>query len=1226
LNWLQGSEAQVGNSSFNFSPQFFTPTQNDYHVKAGTVDYPNLISTPVEFLRFKVLYNEYFETFNSSYMTKSMLPNDSQLLLNTMYPLTMKNQFPYASYVNDWNTWDVLYNPTFSSTSGTINGNEFTLTSSQRSGAYYSTPDQEDWNDFKFNMTNKYESGDLNNTGDYASFYSQSFFKKHLRWNEDFSVFDETYMYNHSYPDYYNSSMEFGPTNLHMKNNYPIYEDYTISWDTWDWNSGITDTFSNYNTGNFTSYLKNDISYYSPSSFGDFSTTLGSNNTFGDLSASDSSSAIFESTHLNYAAFQKWNEDFSSYDSGYMTHYSSPVTYGGSGNSYQFQSNMLEMQNNFPIVDYNNDWNAWSKSVDHSGLSWDPLTQVINASLEQETGVEKYPQNFDDFTTTAGYNKSFDNPDALKDSGNGMVTFNTTHLNEQDVMLWNEPFNSFNETYMSQDFSPTDYNNTQVFNGDNVAIQNIQPSDSYNDDFSNVWTSTQDSSQLSTFNLTSGDPAVLDTSVLQKNVVSVTKTGVSSSDTLLDLRTADGSNVWEASRHSTNTNANEVYQCGASFSTTSGVSTSDSSNYQHVVHPVDGYAWSENDDDYMRSFNFQKTTSGDQFDITATDIYNFYPAVYESSRLVTQYRFTLKTNFDFVIGAQCYIYIDVLADNGVWHHLKTYTGEKLWSTNTYTLNAGNEYIRSDGEVKLRLQFKCFSTSYNLFYQKAQGILECDVANLRVSHKAKTSTVKFNFDTGVLDGAKDYYLYIGARSATAGKIATLKINGNPILNLGYGTGGTWYTLGSNNIVSNVNEILIDLGGANNVQAIQVDYLYIFATEQWNKVLITKNFNINNFLNFNEDSDYLEKFDVSLSFQYTYTRNDPDFSDYAKISVHNAINAPNDQSLSTETGTHFYSSDFEFDSASLDSFQVEFDISNTHLQISQFHIEAEFQCLLDPVGSKLEQEFRVSLPPEKRQSGNQARYGDFKVKTDVKFNDNGKSGNSMEIFVEIYNDATLKNTSFVESINTNGSYSFNFTLRDFVPIGEPITHFEIVYVLSGDLAEMIISNISYWDRRDKINIPTLTTSTTLQLEDPLLYEVTSPVLSYRYRLGNAPESFILQVQDPFDLSWDEIDSITDYPEWHGLTSLTFDISPYLDANYQVKLRFHMTGKTLYQENEFQFYLDEFKVVYDRVRIGDDETISGEVYNTIEHEFLNYYDGYQDWAKLYDINIHFSFYWNP
>ncbi|MEJ2248443.1 MAG: LamG domain-containing protein, partial [Candidatus Lokiarchaeota archaeon] len=38
LNWLQGSEAQVGNSSFNFSPQFFTPTQNDYHVKAGTVD------------------------------------------------------------------------------------------------------------------------------------------------------------------------------------------------------------------------------------------------------------------------------------------------------------------------------------------------------------------------------------------------------------------------------------------------------------------------------------------------------------------------------------------------------------------------------------------------------------------------------------------------------------------------------------------------------------------------------------------------------------------------------------------------------------------------------------------------------------------------------------------------------------------------------------------------------------------------------------------------------------------------------------------------------------------------------------------------------------------------------------------------------------------------------------------------------------------------------------
>ncbi|MEJ2248614.1 MAG: hypothetical protein P8Y97_03010, partial [Candidatus Lokiarchaeota archaeon] len=32
------------------------------------------------------------------------------------------------------------------------------------------------------------------------------------------------------------------------------------------------------------------------------------------------------------------------------------------------------------------------------------------------------------------------------------------------------------------------------------------------------------------------------------------------------------------------------------------------------------------------------------------------------------------------------------------------------------------------------------------------------------------------------------------------------------------------------------------------------------------------------------------------------------------------------------------------------------------------------------------------------------------------------------------------------------------------------------------------------------------------------------------------------------------------------------------------------------------------------------------TIEHEFLNYYDGYQDWAKLYDINIHFSFYWNP
>ncbi|MEJ2248444.1 MAG: hypothetical protein P8Y97_02145, partial [Candidatus Lokiarchaeota archaeon] len=1130
--------------------------------------------------------------------------------------------------MNDWNTWNVLYNPSFSSTNGAINGNEFTLTSSPLSGAYYSTPDQEDWSDFKFNMTNKYQSGDLNNTGDYASFYSQSFFKKHLRWNEDFSVFDETYMYNRSYPDYYNNIMEFEPTNLHMKNNYPIYEDYTNSWDTWNWNSGVTDTFSNYNTGNFTSYLKNDISYYSPSSFGDFSTTSGSENTFGDLSASNSSSAIFESTHLNYAAFQKWNEDFSSYNPGYMTHYSSPVTYGGSGNSYLFQSNMLEMQNNFPIVDYNNDWNAWNYNVDHSGLTWDPLTQVISASLEQESDVEKYPQNFDDFTTTAGYEKGFDNPDALKDSGNGMVTFNTTHLNEQDVMLWNEPFNSFNETYMSQNFSPTDYNNTQVFNGDNVTIQNIQPSDSYNANFPDGWTQPQYDSQLAAYSLTSGE---LTASVLQKNVASVTKTGVSSSDALSDLTDDDGSNIWEASRHIGNSNDNEVQEDGASFSTTSGVSTTDNSLYDELVvgHPpyvTTYYLFSQYDDNYMRDFTFQRTVSGfDPITIWGADQYDFYPSVSESSREVTQYKISLKTLFDFLIGSSCHFKIYIKHDDGSWDSIYTHSGEEGWASHTLTLNAGNQYIRSNGRVSIMLEFTCTSTSTDLFYQTAKGRLACDVAKLTVTHKAKTSTVKFNFDSGVLDGAKDYYIFAGGRSTTSGEKAVLKANGNSICNFNYGTSSTWFTCSCT--VPNVNEILIDLGdvdGEYETQGIQIDYLYIFATEEWNNVLITKNFNVNNFLNFNEDSNYLEKFDVSLSFEYIYTRNDPALSNYTKISVYNAINAPNDKSL--HTGTHSFSANFEFNSTSLDSFQVEFDISNAHLQISQFHIEAEFQCLDNSQNYKLEQEFRVSLPPYLHRTGNQAFNGDFKVETEGVFDKNGGVG-SMEIFVEIYEDSTLLGTSLVEFINETRSYSFNFTLRDYVPIGVPITHFEIVYVLSGDLAETTISNISYWDRKDTVNIPTLTTYISLDLENPADYEINSAGLYYKYESQIVPAEFLFEIKNP-EGDWEPISyesTISPDPIQLSIFSASED---YLDENnnYNVQLRFNMTGARFYQENEFQFFLSELKIVYNRVRIGDDEAISGEVYNTIEHEFLNYYDGYQDWAKLYDINIHFSFYWNP
>ncbi|MEJ2250015.1 MAG: LamG domain-containing protein [Candidatus Lokiarchaeota archaeon] len=1239
LNWLQGSNAQVGNSSFNFSPQYFTPTQNDYHVKVGSVNYPNLISTPIEFLRFRTLYDEYFETFNSSYMSCSMLPDDSQFLLNTMYPLTMKNQFPYASYVNDWNTWNVLYNPSFSSTSGTINGNEFTLTSSPLSGEYYSTPDQEDWSDFKFNMTNKYESGDLNNTGvinqtDYASFYSQSFFKKYLRWNEDFSVFDGTYMDHTYYPlDGFDSEYSINP--LYMRSEYPIYEEYSNSWAYWQWYAGQTNAYKNISNGNFSSYLLNDLDLYNPESDSEFliDNNRGSVEPFNDeiiLSEGDEQYITLQSTHLTHSTYTRWSESFENINS-YMAYDPDPAKYGTTGNQMSFSNGELLLTNGKPNLQYSEDWTeGWIEDINNqfTQSQWYNNGYLTSHLIEDD---KTYSVNgFEDITT-------------LKGSEEAPTNFNSTQINPQSETLWNESFTS-HQDYMDIQYSPHNYNSIYEYGDGSVNMQNIQPADTYNDNL--IGWDLNYNSEYSTSSFSSG---TLDSEPDKKVVSSVTKHTANTNGVVSDFNDDSPDTIYTVTRPTaTNGQWQEVTKSGASFSTDHNWDTlNDNSVYERIGHdPFFLYQWSTQQDSYYRHYYVYDSYISSYKYIYET--YDFFMSKSVPSYTLNQLDIQLNTMLDPYRGSY-YVKFQIRSSSNGWYTFANNgnTHENSWTTHQWTLtslpNGLNDYVIGGNKIQIRIQIEMRAADSH----ESGGHIECNVARLQTHEEATQSSVDLQFPSELNDGFKSYLLFV--KGKTYGGIAYIKLDDTTYVQIDSHLSSGVY------LIPGFTTLKLDLRGQQfPVDKVDIYYLYIYSRD--NDFGLTSSFISGSDYNLNcriiatspfelrrdgseipfrqstslEGDKYIldiEDYELDNLVSLSVYSRDPNFY-YVKIQYFELVPYYDVFDLSTGSG-NIFSKNFVFDSTGRDWFNIKIIASNAEVSINNFQITAKFLCEHKSEGYKLEQRYSIDLVEASSifegQSGfllsNLQANGNFEVNTSFIYTH--YPGTILNVIVDIFNTGeNIGSISKVWTTSTSSTQSFN--LRDVdqggLEIGQPITDFSITYILKGDNAQLNVTSLTLNDYRDDLDPKESELEfTIIKTLEPPLNVTYDPYLYYQYQASKRLQKFSFSYWDYNLKKWSKIDENT----VAGLQNGQIDLVGGLDETNTLKFNFTMKGFPYYPENEFWFDLDLLRVDYKTKRIETDNDVSASIIKNIDpsisgEDFLDAYDNDSEFLKLYNISI--------
>ena len=116
-------------------------------------------------------------------------------------------------------------------------------------------------------------------------------------------------------------------------------------------------------------------------------------------------------------------------------------------------------------------------------------------------------------------------------------------------------------------------------------------------------------------------------------------------------------------------------------------------------------------------------------------------------------------------------------------------------------------------------------------------------------------------------------------------------------------------------------------------------------------------------------------------------------------------------------------------------------------------------------------------------------------------------------------------------------------------------------------------------------------------------------------NQSQLFNLSIYN-FDTSqYELINSSNNYDNFYELV-FTIDLSCHLDSFNNTLLKFEGYNYS----NTFELYLEELKIIYNWTKTGGN--IYGFFENDVIYSFLNHYDGFSDYQKLYNITLKFKY----
>ncbi|KKN44461.1 hypothetical protein LCGC14_0692870, partial [marine sediment metagenome] len=1010
-------------------------------------------------------------------------------------------------------------------------------------------------------------------------------------WNEPLSTYDPTQMSYNDYPDSYSKIWNMDPFN--MLNLFPTISSFD-DWSGWgavNYNPTYTDSL--FATGGGIGTFTSQLNYWSPSKTPDtFLENSGSITTNGDLSIMGGTppSSIIDSSSLtfdyNYGTgnpevyYQKWNEDFTSFQS-YMTQSYEPDSRAG---SYSMNPGGLNMQNIFPVQSSLDDWTEanWPLNF-NSGYTTSSFTDNGNTGTLSSTlnagSSSNVPNTFSNGPTTSG---DLNNADGAFST---FISSDPSYYNGAE-QLWGANF-AAEQSYMTHTYDPDDHHSTYSVSGD-LMMDNEIPWDAYTEPTAGWSVPNYDPSKT----LSSYNPAgILSSNILSGNVL---EPAIQS-----DFNFVDGKGEWVSY-------GNNLRDQDGSYSTidttTGGAVTTlvpngdlvhnewtlegsgGGGHFSYIDVPLDNSNMIQ--PNYIN--NLEEEFSFTSFDIGLGSVYKII--VWQST-------------FRFGVGVRADVKLS-WNNGGTW--------DAYDSSAEYSEASGFPPFTNYGYEFTGLNKDAAALSTFAVGVKSVGVGGGGIPNPNVFLMSMWVEVFYTSDLVQLeaevtidvpdpelqqiDSLEYAFRFQDPFRAIRFQIQNPTTEGWTNIYIGAGIPTTWiagsYSLGASSpYVSGdfkVKTRFVILSGSESPWPVDIDQLALNYSWQaspgdWDAdITKTSSSAVNTFLNrYDGFSSYKKLYDIEVSFNYQYTVDDSSESKVARFYFDSTM-----RGLNTDGLPHTFTETFQFDSASAGSFVVKFEVGNGDLQFDTMGYIITFKCIDTSDNIILQQTFDIDYPeianpiPQFVQDN-----GAFFIDTDIDFTtiSDGKTyynkygrTNKLEIIFNIYTDGAWRNNAYIYSTSSSIATRVPFDVDQWMTTNtyDSFEDFSVEYVMIGDSTNLLVNDLRLFTQQT-LAAPILDTETTINIASVTGDDTIETLqLLYAYKTDNG-QPIEMQIWN-YNLAggagdWEYFDST--YSEFLPAHSEDIDLVDNIDINFNVKFRFLGTGIDIAQT--FNFYIDQFRV---------------------------------------------------
>jgi hypothetical protein len=921
-----------------------------------------------------------------------------------------------------------------------------------------------------------------------------------------------------------------------------------------------------------------------------------------------------------------WSEPFTEFQE-----YMHTIDYPDNlGTSMEFYPNpFLELGTHFPenivqenYIDWQLDYNPLFTTSSYGSGSF-----TSNLISQEYYDVPQQPNDFNLINSVSDWSGD------LSTQNNDYTTFEATDIDfdynhEQHTSynetLWSEDFSTYDGNYMDHIYYPDGYDSSYSMNP--LNMQNGFPEEPITENW-NEWNLTYNDQYTDSNWYGNGN---FDSNLIEHYVSSATVSNGSpnygSSDTSLDDDDGETYVVDRAEDSYNSDNPTDTYTDSSVYS------YSDAAKNSGWIHTTNNH--------YLRSYNKQNywidehcwhykivemdtdvETIGEQRINDAEFHIRWWNQIYTGGR-------NGKVNYVKIWNWDTEVWEDVA------YNTYQMTG---YETSTVSIDANN-FHDTNGHVKFKVYGQ--SGSELTFYWVWLGWiiqedtwdnrLYIDTANtyVTVNYRPET-TIDFNFDSGVLDGIKDYYLYFKGKTNTG--IAYLKGYDSGQQTFSQSFDSSWVTLSPYDHLTNCDELKI-IADDKNTNTITLDYLYLIpytSTSSNYETSLTKATTFNGFINHFDGAqfnNYKNEYEVNIEFDYTFTQGRDDFTPVRKF----IVDAPdvgghnNYHSYNLGTSGHFDETFTYYGDNDADSITLKFKAKNGEFQISNMDYDLRYKCEKQSSGNvQLGQMFEVEYNDEQSLSQFEKDNGMFYIDTTYTFNPHSDSytyenpygrTNKFEIIYHIKADGQWYSPYYGTS--SYESTTRTFYIREFMDNNNlnEFQDFRVEFLSFGDQSKLTVSEVEFYDYRAitpaDLEFEVYCDLTEMTEQDALL----DIELHHAYKTTNANEMYFLDlyIWNYATSEWDLVDDTM----YTSLDERVYEIgSDYHDENWNLQFKFKASS-----DENYDLLVDQFKILYKIYDYSLD--VNAEIAKTITDEILYHYNNFGNYQQKFDIQIDFDY----